>query len=224
MTYLQQDNWQRRPVAIAGVVAIHAVIGYALVTGLSFTKIVEVVQNPDSIFVPAVKLPPPPPPPPDQAADPVQRVSPPAHAPKQTVDLSDQRPSIETSPVILPIPETLPYVVPKPTPLPGPTARPAFDPVSAKPRGNPGSWVTVNDYRSSWINREWTGTARFRVEVGENGRVRSCTITGSSGHPELDQATCALVTQRARFDPAKDDTGTVTAGSYSNAVRWELPD
>lgn len=224
MAYLQQDNWQRRPVAIAGVVVIHAVIGYALVTGLNFTKIVEVVQNPKGVFVPAVKLPPPPPPPPDQAADPVQKVSPPAHAPNPPVDLSDQRPSIETSPIIIPIPDPIPYVLPKPTPMPGPTARPAFDPVSAKPRGNPGNWVTVNDYRSSWINREWTGTARFRVQVGENGRVQNCTITSSSGHPELDQATCALVTQRARFDPAKDNSGALTMGSYSSSVRWELPE
>lgn len=223
MAYLQHKSWKDRPGAIAGVVAIHAVIGYALINGLSFSQIVERVKNPEGVFVPEVPLPPPPPPP-DEVVEPRQEMTPPMHAPTPPMDLSPQRPPLDAVPDIVPIPQPIPYVVPKPTPQPGPSALPTFDVVSPKPRGNPGAWVTVNDYRSSWINREMTGTARFKLDIGASGRVDNCTITASSGHPELDKATCALVTQRARFDPAKDETGTKVPGTWSNAVRWELPE
>lgn len=224
MAYLQHTSWKDRPGAVAGVVAIHAAIGYVLVTGLSFTGIVEDVKNTGSYFVPEVKLPPPPPPPPEQKVEPEQKVAPPVHAPIPPVDLGPQRPPVDVTDVIPPVADPIPYVVPKPTPQPGLAVKPADDPIGAKPRGNPANWVTVNDYRSNWINREMTGTARFRLKVGANGRVENCTITASSGHAELDRATCALVTQRARFDPAKDETGAKVSGSYSNAVRWELPE
>jgi protein TonB len=207
-----------------GVIAIHAIVGYGLVTGLSFSSIVETVQNPKGIFVPEVELPPPPPKP-EKTIEPDQEfVTPPVHAPIPPIDLGPQRPPVDTTPIIIPLPDPIPYIAPRPTPSATAAARPAFDPVGTKPRNNPGSWVTVNDYRSSWINRGMTGTAKFRLEVGANGRVDSCTITVSSGHDELDKATCALVTQRARFDPAKDETGAKVSGSYGNAVRWELPD
>ena len=68
------------------------------------------------------------------------------------------------------------------------------------------------------------GTARFRLEIAADGKVQNCTITSTSGHPELDAATCALVTRRARFDAAKDETGARTSGSYASSVRWELPE
>ena len=40
---------------------------------------------------------------------------------------------------------------------------------------------------------------------------------------DLDDATCKLVTRRARFKPATDGEGNPTTGSYSNAVRWQIP-
>ena len=223
MAYLQHRSWKDRPGAVVGVVAIHAVIGYALVTGLNFTQIVERVKNPQAIDV-VVPLPPPPPTPPqpDARADEAV-VDKPVVAPKPIIDVSPIEPNIDTTPVIIPTPDTTPYVAPRPTPSTTP-AGPSFNPIAAKPRGNPGNWVTVDDYRTSWINREMVGTARFRLEVASSGRVQNCTITASSGHAELDRATCSLVTQRARFVPAKDGTGASVTGSYVSSVRWELPE
>ncbi|MFA9200233.1 MAG: energy transducer TonB [Cypionkella sp.] len=225
MAYLQHTSWKDRPGAVAGVVAVHAAIGYALITGLTFTGIVETVDNPDGIFVDPIPLPPPPPTPepeprPKDAAASIER---PLVAPRPLVDIDPARPVIEATDVILPSDDVITKVVPQPTPAYTPTARPSADPVAARPKGNPAGWVTVNDYRSSWINRELTGTARFRLEIGSDGRVANCAIMSSSGHAELDRATCALVTQRARFEPARDGTGAAVPGSYANAVRWELP-
>ncbi len=224
MAYLQHKTWKDRPGAVAAVIAIHGLVGYALVTGLSFQKIIDTVKNPQGINVEVPLDPPPPPPKPDPKVEPqTELVSPPAHAPTPPLDLSPVRPPIDTTPIIVPLPDPIPYVAPRPTPSATP-ARPTFDPVAAKPRNNPANWVTVGDYRSSWINRGWTGVARFRLDVGANGKVRDCAITTSSGHAELDDATCALISRRAQFEPAKDATGTKVAGTYSSSVRWQLPE
>ena len=62
------------------------------------------------------------------------------------------------------------------------------------------------------------------LEIAADGRVTNCTITGTSGHPQLDVATCALVSKRAKFQPARGSEGQPVAGSYSNAIDWQLPD
>jgi periplasmic protein TonB len=69
-----------------------------------------------------------------------------------------------------------------------------------------------------------TGKARFRLEIAADGRVTGCTITASSGHPQLDAATCALVSKRAKFQPARGSNGEPVAGTYSNAIDWQLPE
>ncbi len=222
MAYLQHSNWRDRPGAVAGVIAIHGLIGYALITGLSFKEIVDSVPGIDGYEV-EVPLDPPPQPPPEPMDEPdAKLVTPPIHAPAPPIDLGPQRPAIDTTPLVLPTQDLIAKVIPSPTP--GSTARPAFEPVLAKPRNDPASWVTEADYRSSWINREMKGTARFRLEIAGSGKVEGCTITGSSGHPDLDKATCELVTRRARFEAAKDASGAKTGGVYASSVRWQLPD
>ena len=69
-----------------------------------------------------------------------------------------------------------------------------------------------------------TGKARFRLEIAADGRVASCTITGSSGFAALDQATCALVSKRAKFQPARGSEGQPVAATYTNAIDWQLPE
>jgi protein TonB len=68
------------------------------------------------------------------------------------------------------------------------------------------------------------GTSGFRLEVGTDGRVTGCSITKSSGSSTLDEATCRLVSKRARFTPAKDSSGNAIPDSYSNRVRWQIPE
>ncbi|MXO74515.1 TonB family protein [Altererythrobacter aerius] len=228
MAYLEHRSWRDRPGAIVGVVAIHALVGYGLITGLKFEKIVETIPGLEGYEV-NVPLDPPPPPPskPDPAVEPDSTlVSPPLHVPVPPVDLNAQRPPVDATSDMVVIPDVLPKVIPGPTPsfTPSATPSPVFDPVAARPRNNPAQWISTDDYRSSWINRELTGTARFRLAIAANGSVEGCTITGSSGHAELDKATCDLVTRRARFDPAKDTAGQRTPGTFASSVRWELPE
>jgi TonB family protein len=93
----------------------------------------------------------------------------------------------------------------------------------AEPLGNPGEWVTTDDYPESALAEERSGTVAFRLQVDAAGRVSTCEIAESSGHGDLDDATCALVSERARFKPALDMRGDETVGTYSNRVKWQIP-
>ena len=222
MAYLQHTSWRDRPGAVIGVIAIHAVVGYVLVSGFSFTQVIKTIDNPDGV---EVRVPIEPPPSPDPTVEPDRSiVENPIVAPLPPVDVGPKRPPIDATVIIPPFSDVVPKVIASPTPGPSVRPNPAFEPVAARPRNNPGSWVTEADYRSSWINREMVGTARFRLEVTADGRVQNCMITGSSGYAELDKATCDLVTRRARFDAAKDTTGARVGGTYASSVRWQLPE
>jgi periplasmic protein TonB len=118
------------------------------------------------------------------------------------------------------VPTAAPPAPAAPPPPPPPPVAKRPNPI---PKGNPGNWANTNDYPSRALQQEREGTTGFRVTVGANGRVTDCSITSSSGHPDLDQATCSNVTRRARFDPALDGSGNPTTGSYSNRVRWQIP-
>ncbi|MGN6500878.1 MAG: energy transducer TonB [Tsuneonella sp.] len=221
MAYLQQTSWKDRPGAVVGVVAVHAAIGFALINGLSYVS--EVIRDKPLVGTEVVVPVEPPPTPTEEATAKVIPDRPPI-APLPPLDISDRLPEIDTTTIILPKLPELPRITPSATPSVTVTpAKPVFDPVPARPRNNPANWVTTNDYRSSWINREWTGTVGFRLQIAADGRVANCTITASSGHAELDAATCDLVSRRARFDPARGQDGERAAGSYASAVRWELP-
>lgn len=101
---------------------------------------------------------------------------------------------------------------------------PSFTPRLAKPRNAPGSWATANDYPARDLREGNQGVTGFRLSIGTNGNVLSCEITRSSGFPSLDRTACEKITRRARFDPATDGYGNKVAGTYTNNIRWEIPD
>jgi TonB family protein len=95
---------------------------------------------------------------------------------------------------------------------------------SVKPKGDISRWVSIEDYPGNAKREGREGTAGFRLAVGSDGKVFGCTITTTSGHSDLDAATCTSMTKRARFDPAKDAGGNAVAGSYQSRVCWKLPE
>lgn len=106
---------------------------------------------------------------------------------------------------------------------PPPPANPAGT-TSATPTGNPGEWVTSDDYPTKALRENAAGTTAFRLAIGIDGTVTRCTVIMSSGFQQLDEATCRLVTLRARFSPARSVTGEPVPGQYSNRVRWTIPE
>jgi protein TonB len=119
---------------------------------------------------------------------------------------------------------TPPTLVPPPPPaLPIQIGEGAFNPRAPKPMSYPGSWVMTADYPADSLRANEQGTTGFTVTVDTQGRVKDCRISASSGSPRLDETTCRLVTQRARFTPATDSKDNPIEGTYANRVRWVLP-
>jgi len=219
MSYADQQMSGNRIVAIIIVALIHVAIGYALVTGLAYSALKKAVERVTTVDIeepPPPKDEPPPPPPKETAP-------PPPVAPPPPINISPAPPPIQTQPTIPPpAPPVLRVPPPAPVAPPAPPP-PRFTPKSPQPKGNPGNWANSNDYPSRSLREEKEGVTRFSVQVGADGRVTSCSVTGSSGTPELDSTTCSLIQRRARFSPATDGEGNPTSGSWSSSVRWQIP-
>lgn len=94
---------------------------------------------------------------------------------------------------------------------------------SAKRAGDPprplnrNSWALMDDYPARALREAREGTTRYILTVRADGRVADCKISRSSGHADLDQATCLLVTRRARFEPGGAD------GTFEGETKWAIP-
>lgn len=216
MAYADQEMSGNKVTAFVIVALLHVVVGYALVTGLAYEGLRQVVKKVTTVDIKKEepKKEEPPPPPKEQAAPP------PIVAPPPKINVSVAPPPVQTVVTPPPVAPVVPVLAP-PAPVAPPPPR--VQPKQATPKGNPGNWATTNDYPTRALREEREGTTSFRVTVGPDGRVTSCEITGSSGSDDLDAATCSNVTRRARFNPATDGDGNPTTGSYSNRVRWVIP-
>ena len=220
MSYLTQSQ-ANRPAAIAGVVAVHAGLAAILLTGLAIKDVIK--SEPEILVGYDLPDPPPPEPQPEPKVQPEPMAQPmPVPTPKPIIDL------VTDSPIELVVNDFPPIVDTVPVSLPpvdtGTGKFQAIEPAVATPRNDPGRWVTDADYRSRWIREERFGTASFRLEITSRGRVSDCMITKSTGHSVLDQATCNLISKRARFNPAQDASGANIGGIYESSIRWVLPD
>lgn len=216
MAYGDQKLSKGRITSIAVVGLLHVALGYAFVTGLAYQVIKKAPTVLETFDVveeqPPEQEPPPPPPEPDTPPPPI-----------------DTPPPIVAPVVTTPPPMVLPPPPPAPPPAitvppPPPVVAPPPQPVAATPRGNPGNWVTTDDYPSDALRREEQGVTAYRLEINTEGRVSACSVTNSSGSQSLDDAACRYLTRRARFNPAKDGSGNPTNAVYSGRVRWQMPD
>lgn len=227
MTYASNTR-RPNPAAMLGALGIPAAFGALLVVGLA----VKVVVTPEPPPLKSLTFKPTPLPPPPPMPDKPQPDSK-AATTTTTTTTTTSRPvtfpiDLGGSDPIGTLPGTGDLVGPVGPvdfgiPDPGPSASP-FDPVGAVPRGKPGTWVTNADYRPRWIREGLTGKASFTLRIDANGKVAGCTITRSTGHAALDTATCDLVTDRARFDAARDGNGKPVAGTFSSTITWNIPD
>ena len=223
MSYVDQHNGPSAA-GLASSVIVQLAIGTAVITGLTVSQ--TIIEQKDEGFV-AVPLKDPPPPPPPQPEQPkvVEQApsNPKPYMPPRKMTFELDQPEID---FIRTMPDPLPpqpKIQPRTDPEPlAPVA--TYDPVSAKPRNNPGEWLRDRDYKPSWVRRDYQGVAGFKLDIAASGKVTGCRVTSSTGHPELDEATCALIQDRARFEPARGSNGQPVAGSFSSSVRWVLPE
>jgi len=224
MAYADRNVSGSRFVAIILVAIIVAGMGYAFVTGLAYQYIKKKAEELKTFEVeeppPPPEEVPPPPPPPDTPVPPppTQIVTPPAQ-----VQVQVPSPPMQTTPVIPPPPPITPPAPPVPPTPPAPPAPPAIS-KAAKARGNPGSWVSDDDYPPSALRAGEQGPVGISFEINTEGRVENCQVTSSSGSSTLDQTTCRLVTRRGRYTPARDAAGNPVRARQSLRFRWQIPD
>ena len=224
MAYLTPDTPRRRIVTAGAVVAVHGAMALAIMTGFAggLIAIIEDEHFPASTYV----EPPKPMPSVAPTAEPVEsrQTSTPQsdilqpretfHDPEIIFDPGPFSPGSfghDTGPLNVPL---------EPSPSPGPS----FTPRAARPLTDPSRWASERDYPGNALRRGDQGITRFEITVGVDGRVRDCTVTRTSGSAELDAATCAKVSERARFTPARDTHGDLVVGRYANAIRWQIPE
>lgn len=216
MAYADQQMSGNKIIAIIIVALIHVAIGYALITGLAYNAVKKAIERVTTVDieeeVPEEEEPPPPPP--DEI------VPPPPVAPPPPINVSVAPPPIQT--VQTPPPPAPVIPIARPAPPPPPPA-PATPPKAAQPRGNYSSWASTEDYPSRALRDEREGTTGIRVTVSPQGRVTNCQVTRSSGHADLDETTCSLITRRGRFTPAERD-GQPVEGQWTTSIRWQIPD
>lgn len=227
MAYADANTSTRKLSATVAVIALEAGLVWALVTGLAYTRTVVRDRGVDGVFIPS-PTPTATPPPPD-----------PTHTPEAPRVVPDPRFTLGPKPSDGP--STVPSPAPSstgdtgtiwdppasgtatPTPTPSVSPRTVVRPVSAKPRGDSSKWLGPDDYPLRSLRNGDEGRTAYRLSIDAAGRVTGCTITAPSGHAELDATACKLLPKRARFDPARDETGAATAGVFSGAVLWRLP-
>ena len=218
MSYLDRKHSSHRTATIIAVTAIEAAAIFAVVRGLTVTFTRDPPPPPlagEQIYLPP---PPPPMPHPTPAAQPSHQ---PEHSNPAPVDLG-RGPSLPIDP--FPMPTASPMPQPTPTATIEPLRPPQFAPRAARPLGRPSGWATSNDYPARDLREGNAGVTGFRLTIGSDGKVQSCSITMSSGFPGLDRATCDNVSRRARFEPASDGSGAKVSGSYTNSIHWVIPD
>ena len=217
MSYLDRKHTNHRTATIIAVSVIEAAAIFAVVRGLTVHfNPPETIPNPQATEIP-VTLPTPIP-----TEKPVIRPHPDSGRP-----IHDTVVPPLTDPLVVPVPQPTGTIVPIPQPTPIAVIeppRPQFTPRAARPVGRPSAWVTSNDYPARDLREGNAGVTGFLLSIGSDGRVLACTVTATSGYPGLDRATCDNLTRRARFEPAIDGSGAKVAGTYSNNIRWVIPE
>ena len=170
MNYAERE---RNPVkhlpSIAMVVALHIVIGYALINGLA-RRVVEVLKQPlETKIIEEIKKPPPdtPPPPPPKLAAPPPPFIPPPEINIQIPQISQQAPTITT------------VTTARPPPGPPPVAQPQVTQPAIR-REYKASYRVEPTFPRQAISQGMSGHVTAWVHVAPNGTVTNVEIKTST--------------------------------------------
>jgi periplasmic protein TonB len=181
----QQRDPTRHVIGIVFVVLVHALVIYALMTGLA-RKAVEVIKKPlNATIIEEIKAPPPPPPPPKKIIEqpkvqvPVQTYVPPPDIPVPTTQSAPVISAVTTAPPTEPHVIAPPVVVQAPPPPPKPAIRRGIVPIE---REDP---VYPREAIRSGIGK---GRVLARVNIDEKGNVTDVLIVSSEPPRVFDKA------------------------------------
>ena len=63
----------------------------------------------------------------------------------------------------------------------------------------------------------------MELDVNQAGRVKRCSVVGSSGSPTLDAKACSIAVEKARYQPAIDSEGKPKRTTTRLKVSWPSP-
>ena len=223
MSYASQQQGLTGTKLVALIIALAIVggIGAVMVIGLAINAIKKEIERVTTVDI---EEPPPPEepdePPPEQPQD---TAPPPPVAPPPPISIAPAPPPIQTQPTIPP-PSPPALRIPPPAPVGPPPAPPAPSKARGARTKNERSWAAriQENYPARALREEIEGTVGVRVTVTPDGRATGCSVTASSGSDILDAAACQGMERYARFDPALDDAGNPTNGSYSTRITYRL--
>lgn len=82
--------------------------------------------------------------------------------------------------------------------------------------------IVERDYPDAAGDAGAQGTVDVWFEVGADGRVSGCRVTGSSGNADLDTTTCRLIERRFRYEPARNARGEAVSDMTGWVQEWWL--
>jgi len=201
----QQRNPTRHLVSVGGVLLLHALIIWALVTGLA-RKVVEVVKGPIDVKVieEVIKKPPPPPeviPPP-----PKMQAPPPPFVPPPEINIATDAPATNAITAVQSVQPTAPApIVAAPTP--------------PKAVGRTHNCDSYYPDLSRRLNEQ--GTVIVQYVVGVDGTIANVAVKTTSGSDRLDQAAVSCVSSKWRSEPATQG-GKPVAVTVAAAVKFNI--
>lgn len=239
---VQRESHRDRVRSAIGVAIVHALIGYALVTGLGFTRPLA-LDEPLKLFnIPLV-------PPPPAAAEPAPRIK--ADRPEGAAAPPNRE--ARPRPVVAPTPRIRIEVARQigAAPIAG-TGTDTSAGASTQPgpgtgaggvgagTGSGGSGngagsggiatrarhvsgrIDDRDYPRGAYRDRIEGEVTARLTIAADGRVSRCVVTRSSGNAELDTTTCRLIERRFRYEPARDAAGKAVVSEMGWRQSWWL--
>jgi TonB family protein len=96
--------------------------------------------------------------------------------------------------------------------------------VPVQPTKSPGSWLTNEDFPSRSVMAGHNGVVQFRLDIDATGQVAGCHILHRTNPDDFADLTCKLITKRAKFSPARDQSGQPVRSYYVNGARFIIPD
>lgn len=237
------ERWSREKLAsVMGVALIHALIGYALLTGLRLDLPGKAVET-----LTLVELLPRPEPPKPKAPPPhrIESARPEGEASPSNLRVEPTQIVLLPPPITLPVPNPLPVA-----PIAGvgsaPSAGSADIPGPGYGAGGVGNgrgaggegdgdgdggWVAPrqikgrirdSDYPKGAGEAGLGGTVGVRFQIEADGRVSRCAVERSSGSKELDDTTCRLIVERFRFRPSLDPGGRPVPSTMIQNHIWVM--
>lgn len=81
----------------------------------------------------------------------------------------------------------------------------------------------TDDYPTAALRKGEQGTVRTAIVIGADGRPKKCLVVQSSGSRILDEVTCEVIVDRARFEPARDAADVAVPSIYTSPpIRWQI--